>query len=81
MLRSMEVPKRLRTSANEDEHLNFRRHKKTPEEGKTLLSSQELFNFKQRNKADRYESANFGEHLTFGDVNNKRQMMTSREFI
>lgn len=71
MMRSMEVPKRLRTSANEEEG-GLRR----AEGG--LQSSQELFHFRQR-RGDRHESATFGEHMTFGEAS-KRPMMTSREF-
>jgi hypothetical protein len=40
MLRSMDVPKRLKTSVNDEDHLAFRRQKKTPEEANGLLSSQ-----------------------------------------
>jgi hypothetical protein len=76
MLRSMEVPARLRTSGNEEDNVQFRRPRKAPEDS-SLLSSQELFHFKHKGKTDRCESANFGEHMTFGEVNRK-QMMTSR---
>jgi hypothetical protein len=69
LIRSMEVPKRLRTSANDES--------RGAENG--LLSSQELFHFRQRNRTDRHESATFGEHLTFGEAS-KRPLMTSREF-
>lgn len=76
LMRSMEVPKRLRTSANEEgigRELGLRRG----ENG--LMSSQELFHFRKNNREDRHESANFGDHLTFGEVS-RRPMMTSREF-
>ncbi len=69
LMRSMEIPKRLRTSANDES--------RGGDNG--LLSSQELFQFRQRNRIDRHESATFGEHLTFGEVS-KRPLMTSREF-
>lgn len=71
IMRSMEIPKRLRTSANEEEGL------RRGEAG--LQSSQELFHFRQRNRTDRHESANFGEQLTFGEAS-RRPLMTSREF-
>jgi hypothetical protein len=58
LMRSMEVPRRLRTSVNEEEG--------TRRGQGGLLSSQELFHFRQRNRGDRHESATFQEHLTFG---------------
>ena len=36
----MEVPKRLRTSINDEENMHFRRHNKLPEDNNVLLSSQ-----------------------------------------
>jgi hypothetical protein len=71
IIRSMEVPKRLRTSANEEGGL------RRGEVG--LQSSQELFHFRQRNQTERHGSANFGEQLTFGEAS-RRPLMTSREF-
>lgn len=50
----MEIPKRLRTSINDDDHLNFRKNKKNNDDTHGLLSSQEIFNFKNRIKVDKY---------------------------
>lgn len=76
MLRSMQAPKRLRTSANEDEVKLMRKGNRV-ESTSNLLLSQQLFKFKNKGKVEKYESANFGQHITFGEVN-KRQMLTSR---
>lgn len=80
VLTSLELPKRLKTAADEEEQLQFRAKNKRQQE--EVRSSQEIFRFKQK-QPERlgYDSVNFGEHMTFGSVSQRRQgMMTSREF-
>jgi hypothetical protein len=83
VLSSIDLSKRLKTAADDEEQLHFRAKNKRQEE-EALRSSQEIFRFKQKQPIERmgYDSVNFGEHMTFGSVSQKRQgMMTSREFL